>query len=99
MAYLFLWSVKRRSTILKCCNRSHHDTAALAVDAEAAITKAHEPAVVLTELTTTPVPRIRKIIQNTSIYCFLEYRTYFIVIIIHSLPSVPIHTHKLTDRW
>ena len=99
MAYLFLWSVKRRSTILKCCNRSHHDTAVLAGAAEAATTKVHVPAVALTALTTTPVPRIRKIIQNTSIYCFLEYRTYFIVIIIHSLPSVPIHTHKLTDRW
>lgn len=99
MAYLFLWSVKRRSTILKCCNRSHHETVELEVAVEVAITKAHEPAEVLTVLTATPVPRIRKIIQNTSIYCFLEYRTYFIVIIIHSLPSVPIHTHKLTDRW
>ena len=38
MAYLFLWSVKRRSTILKCCNRSHHATVALAVAVEAAIT-------------------------------------------------------------
>lgn len=44
MAYLFLWSVKRRSTILKCCNRSHHDTAILAVVAEAATTKVHAPA-------------------------------------------------------
>ena len=56
MAYLFLWSVKRRSTILKCCNRSHHATAALAAAAEAAITKVHEPAAALTALTATPVP-------------------------------------------
>ncbi|MCS2451532.1 hypothetical protein NXW86_21075 [Bacteroides thetaiotaomicron] len=56
MAYLFLWSVKRRSTILKCCNRPHHATAALAVVDEAASTKAHVPAVVLTVLTATPVP-------------------------------------------
>ena len=61
MAYLFLWSVKRRSTILKCCNRPHHDTAVLVVAAvEVAITKVHEPAVDLTALTATPVPRIRK---------------------------------------
>ena len=56
MAYLFLWSVKRRSTILKCCNRSHHATAALDAVAEVAITKVHVPAVVLTVLTATPVP-------------------------------------------
>ena len=56
MAYLFLWSVKRRSTILKCCNRPHHATVALAVDVEVAITKVHVPAVVLTVLTATPVP-------------------------------------------
>ena len=62
MVYLFLWSVKRRSTILKCCNRSHHATAILAVDGEDAITKVHVPAVVLTVLTATPVPRIRKIL-------------------------------------
>ena len=72
MAYLFLWSVKRRSTILKCCNRPHHVTAALVVAVEVAITKAHEPAVALTALTATPVPRIRKIVQNTGIYCFLK---------------------------
>ena len=56
MVYLFLWSVKRRSTILKCCNRSHHVTATLAVVAEAAKTKVHAPAVALTVLTATPVP-------------------------------------------
>ena len=99
MAYLFLWSVKRRSTILKCCNRPHHATAALVVVVEVAITKAHAPAAVLTDLTATPVPRIRKIVQNTGIYCFLKNCTYFIIIIIHSLPSVPIHTHKFTNRW
>ncbi|MCS3023305.1 hypothetical protein NXW75_03755 [Bacteroides xylanisolvens] len=54
MAYLFLWSVKRRSTILKCCNRSHHATVVLAVAVEVAITKAHVPAEVLTALTATP---------------------------------------------
>ena len=58
MAYLFLWSVKRRSTILKCCNRPHHETAVLDAVAEVAITKVHAPAVVLTALTATPVPRI-----------------------------------------
>lgn len=62
MVYLFLWSVKRRSTILKCCNRSHHATANLAVVVEVAITKEHGPAAVLTVLTATPVPRIRKIL-------------------------------------
>ena len=62
MVYLFLWSVKRRSTILKCCNRSHHDTVTLAVAGEVAITKAHVPAAALTVLTATPVPRIRKIL-------------------------------------
>lgn len=62
MVYLFLWSVKRRSTILKCCNRSHHVTAILAAVAEVAITKVHAPAVVLTVLTATPAPRIRKIL-------------------------------------
>lgn len=62
MVYLFLWSVKRRSTILKCCNRSHHAAVTLAVVVEVAITKAHDPAVVLTALTATPVPRIRKIL-------------------------------------
>ena len=51
MAYLFLWSVKRRSTILKCCNRSHHVTVVLVVVVEVAITKVHVPAVVLTVLT------------------------------------------------
>ena len=56
MAYLFLWSVKRRSTILKCCNRSHHVTVVLVVVVEVAITKVHVPAVVLTVLTATPVP-------------------------------------------
>ena len=56
MAYLFLWSVKRRSTILKCCNRPHQATVALAEAVEAAITKAHVPAVGLTDLTATPVP-------------------------------------------
>ena len=49
---------------LKCCNRSHHATAILAVAAEVAITKVHAPAVALTVLTDTPVPRIRKIIQS-----------------------------------
>ena len=34
---------------------------------EAAITKVHVPAVVLTALTATPVPRIRKIVQNTGL--------------------------------
>ena len=67
--------------------------------AEAAITKVHAPAAVLTALTATPVPRIRKIVQNTGIYCFLKNCTYFIIVIIHSLPSVPIHTHKFTNRW
>ena len=62
MVYLFLWSVKRRSTILKCCNRSHHVTVILAVVVEVAITKVHVPAVALTALTATPVPRIRKIL-------------------------------------
>ena len=56
MAYLFLWSVKRRSTILKCCNRPHHETDVLDVVVEVAITKVHVPAVVLTVLTATPVP-------------------------------------------
>ena len=40
---------------LKCCNRSHHVTVALAAAAaEAAITKVHVPAVALTALTATP---------------------------------------------
>ena len=56
MAYLFLCSVKRRSTILKCCNRPHHVTVVLVAAAEAAKTKAHVPAAVLTVLTATPVP-------------------------------------------
>ena len=41
---------------LKCCNRSHHATVALAGAVEVAITKAHAPAAVLTVLTATPVP-------------------------------------------
>ena len=90
MAYLFLWSVKRRSTILKCCNRSHHVTVALAAEVEVAITKAHETAAELTALTATPVPRIRKIVQNTGIYCFLKNCTYFIIVIIHSLSLIHI---------
>lgn len=77
MAYLFLWSVKRRSTILKCCNRPHHATAALAEVEEAAITKVHAPPVALTALTATPVPRIRKIVQNTGIYCFLKLHLFY----------------------
>ena len=56
MAYLFLWSVKRRSTILKCCNRPHHVTAVLDEAVEVANTKVHVPAVALTVLTATPVP-------------------------------------------
>ena len=56
MVYLFLWSVKRRSTILKCCNRSHHATAIPAVAGEVAMTKVHVPAAALTVLTATPDP-------------------------------------------
>ncbi|UWG72242.1 MAG: hypothetical protein [Bacteriophage sp.] len=46
---------------MKCCNRPHHVTAVLAVAAEAAITKVHVPAVVLTDLTATPNPSFIRI--------------------------------------